>query len=970
MKELENTYSKFQIIIIEDDEGLGRLMQKELKRNNYNVLLAETGEKALSLIKGEKTEILLLDYKLPDITGMQLIQKLRETKGYIPNFITLTGYGNEKTAVEMMKLGSRDYIIKDQHFLDLLLHGLNRVCLDLENEINLEKTKARLNKKIELLRETGDMARVGGWEIDLNSNTVLWTDATKKIHEVDEDYLPDLSSAIDFFPGEARKKIEEAVAQAIAKGKSYSLEVPFVTAKGNNLWVITQGNPKMENGKCIRLHGTFQDITKRKQAEMELKKKTAVLQRTEQIANVGSWDWNIETDTVTWSEELFRIFKRKPELGAVSYAEHPKIYTPASMKKLDEAVQKCIKTGKSFELDLEIIRGDGKTAFCTSRGYAKKDENGKLVQLYGSFQDITYRKETEEKLRAAYQQIKASEQQLMAINQQLEAFNQQLISGEQQLKAANQQLTANEQQLRAANQQLEASEKALLENNKTLKRYLDVAAEIIISLDEKGNIKLLNESGHRILEYKPGELIGKNWFSTCLPKEEGEKVQNFFLNLKTSKTEDAFNFENEIVTKSGERKVILWHNTIFRDADGNFTGTLSSGEDITLRKRNEKLLISAKEKAQESDRLKSAFLANMSHEIRTPMNGILGFTELLKNPELSGEQKQEFIEIILKSGNRMLETVNAIIDISRIETGQINVTHTELNVNEEIRALHSFFAHEAGQKGLQFTVEKLLPETCQNWTTDKSKFISVLTNLLKNALKYTEKGSVSVGCYKKGSNLYCYVKDTGIGVPLNRQKAIFNRFEQADIEDTRAFQGSGLGLAIAKAYVEMLGGKIGVDSTEGEGSIFWFNIPQNEVKKRMEPDGNKITSENNNTRKLKVIIAEDDQVSAQYLSVLMKNKAHEILLATSGNQTVELCKKHADTDLVLMDIKMPEGNGYEALKEIRKFNSSTKIIAQTANALTGDRQKALDAGFDEYVSKPISKQELLTKIDQLLQLER
>ncbi|SHK01127.1 PAS domain S-box-containing protein [Tangfeifania diversioriginum] len=913
-----------------------------------------------------------------------------------------------------------------------------------------------------------------------------------------------MSTAIDFFPGGARQKIEKAVNEAIKKGKSYNLELPFITAKGNNLWVIAQGNPQMKNGKCIRLHGTFQDITKRKQAELELKKKTAILKRTEQIAHVGSWDWDIESDTVTWSDELYRVFKRNPKLGAVSYAEHPQIYTPESMKKLDEAVQKCVKKGKSYEIDLKIFRGDGKTAFCSASGFAKKDENGKVVQLYGSFQDITKRKEAEEKLKAINQQLIASEQQLMASNQQLAAMNQQLISGEQQLRAANQQLAANEQQLRAANQQLTANEEELKKSNETLKIYLDVAAEIVLSLDENGIITLLNESGHRILGYQPGELIGKNWFAICLPKEEQKNVEKFFLKLKNKNETGSFNFENQIFTKTGERKDILWHNSIFRDENGNFKGTLSTGEDITLRKRAEieikkardearrserrfrkaqevghigswefnlitnkfwgsdeakriynldlsnpgfsaeevmkivvekdrdrvnqamidlvgankpydivfeiipkntsdrkiihsiaelqkdetgkpkkvigvlhdvtvqktieKQLIEAKEEAEQADRLKSAFLANMSHEIRTPMNGIMGFTELLQNPELSGEQQQKFIEIIHKSGDRMLETVNAIIDISRIETGQTEIKLSTINVNNEIEALYNFFLPEARNKGLQLNIENFIPESDCHWDTDVSKFNSIFTNLVKNALKYSDEGFVNIGCEIRNKQLYCFVKDTGIGIPKERQAAIFNRFEQADIEDTRVFEGCGLGLAIAKAYTEMLGGEIGVESEEGKGSAFWFSLPkQAEQLKQNAGEDEAGFSENNISQKLKVIIAEDDGISAKFLSILLKNTAREILVATSGKETVELSQKHPDTDLILMDIKMPEGNGYDSLKEIRQFNKEVKIIAQTANALAGDREKALEAGFDEYVSKPVRKKDLISKIEKLLQ---
>ncbi|MCF8363154.1 MAG: GAF domain-containing protein [Prolixibacteraceae bacterium] len=238
----------------------------------------------------------------------------------------------------------------------------------------------------------------------------------------------------------------------------------------------------------------------------------------------------------------------------------------------------------------------------------------------------------------------------------------------------------------------------------------------------------------------------------------------------------------------------------------------------------------AKEKAEESDRLKSAFLANMSHEIRTPMNGILGFAELLLEPDLSSEQKEEYIRIVNKSGQRMLNTVNNIIEISKIESGiaQINLTNTD--VNRSIEELFRFFKPEADEKGIALNIETVLPETDKYILTDQNKFESVCTNLIKNAIKYTKTGSIQLGCRQKDHMVEFYVKDTGIGIPSHKQEIIFEHFNQADISDKRGYEGSGLGLSISKSYVEMLGGKIWVESDPDEksgdkGSIFYFTLP-------------------------------------------------------------------------------------------------------------------------------------------------
>ncbi|KAF0129190.1 MAG: hypothetical protein FD155_2679 [Bacteroidetes bacterium] len=246
--------------------------------------------------------------------------------------------------------------------------------------------------------------------------------------------------------------------------------------------------------------------------------------------------------------------------------------------------------------------------------------------------------------------------------------------------------------------------------------------------------------------------------------------------------------------------------------------------ELKVEERTKELNI-AKERAEESDRLKSAFLANMSHEIRTPMNGILGFSELLKDPDLTLEEQNEYLTLIEKSGTRMLNIINDIVDISKIETGLVQLNETQLNLNEMLQFMHQFFSKEAESKGLTFKFVQPLNETDALIMTDKEKIFALVTNLVKNAIKFTPKGSIEFGCKKMDENLEFFVSDTGIGIPKHRQAAIFDRFVQADLADKMAYQGAGLGLSIAKAYVEMLGGKIWVESEEGVGTTFFFTLP-------------------------------------------------------------------------------------------------------------------------------------------------
>ncbi len=374
-------------------------------------------------------------------------------------------------------------------------------------------------------------------------------------------------------------------------------------------------------------------------------------------------------------------------------------------------------------------------------------------------------------------------------------------------------------------------------------------------------------------------------------------------------------------------------------------------------------LTNAKEKAEESDRLKSAFLANMSHEIRTPMNGILGFAELLKEPGISGEEHQNFIRIIEKSGAHMLSIINDIVDISKIEAGLMKIEMQESNINEQIEYIYTFFKPEAEAKGIKLIFRYSLSSKEAVLKTDREKVHAILTNLVKNAIKYTNEGSIEFGYAKRDSFLEFYIKDTGIGIPKGRQEAIFERFIQADIDDVKARQGAGLGLAITKSYIEMLGGKLWVDSEEGVGSTFYFTLPYNNDQIK-EADYNEFdTSEKKDVVvKLKILFAEDDEISDLLLDKTLRIFANEILKANTGVKAVELCKKNPDIDLILMDIRMPEMGGYEAIRKIREFNKDVVIIVQTAYGLSGDSEKAIESGCNDYISKPINKAQLFALI--------
>jgi CheY-like chemotaxis protein/nitrogen-specific signal transduction histidine kinase len=371
-----------------------------------------------------------------------------------------------------------------------------------------------------------------------------------------------------------------------------------------------------------------------------------------------------------------------------------------------------------------------------------------------------------------------------------------------------------------------------------------------------------------------------------------------------------------------------------------------------------KELENAKEKAEENERLKSAFLANMSHEIRTPMNGIIGFANLLKKQGLSGEKQNEYVNIIQQSGERMLNIINDIINISKVESGQMEVVTTKVNVNEQIEYIYSFFKPEAEKKRIQLEYKISLPTREATVNTDSEKIYAVLINLVKNAIKFTDSGSIEFGYNKIGDFIGYYVKDTGAGIPVDQQDLVFERFRQGSQSLTRNYEGAGLGLSISKAYVEMLGGTIWVESLPGIGSTFYFTVPYFPLFEENK-DGADLSfksKKGENIKNLKVLIVEDDDISEMLLSLELKNFSSEILSVRSGDKAVTACRNNPDIDLVLMDLKMPLMDGYEATRKIREFNNDVIIIAETAHALSGDKEKAIAAGCNDYISKPFDSE--------------
>jgi PAS domain S-box-containing protein len=522
----------------------------------------------------------------------------------------------------------------------------------------------------------------------------------------------------------------------------------------------------------------------------------------------------------------------------------------------------------------------------------------------------------------------------------------------------------------------EQAELNLTEKNKELKKRNTFIQTILDNLPiglalndiDKGQATYMNKKFEEIYGWSSNEITSiESFFEKIYPDEKYRRqiTERIMADINSGDFEKMY-WENILVTrKDGSTRIVNAANIPLPEQNT----MVSTVIDITILHQIQNDLTKAKERAEESDKLKSSFLNNISHEIRTPFNGILGFLSLLQEEDMTASERDEYIGIINKSAYRLMNTINDIVEISQIQAGQAKLSVTETNIRKLISGVYNHFKPDAEIKGLTFNFNNELPVNIETVFIDNTKLNTILTILIGNAIKFTRGGAIQLGIQlvnqavdtQSHASLQFSVKDTGIGISENKREAIFELFRQEDGSNTRQYEGSGLGLSIAKAYVEMLGGNIWVESEEGKGSVFYFTLPLNITPNEKEVIKNSDLAKGteNQIRDLKVLIAEDDEESAMLLERTVKVFSKEVIKVRSSVDAIETCRNNPDIDLVLMDIKMPGIDGHEATRQIRQFNSKVIIIAQTAYALLGDREKAIESGCNDYISKPINRDQFM-----------
>ncbi|HCT93564.1 MAG: hypothetical protein A2X19_01760 [Bacteroidetes bacterium GWE2_39_28] len=509
------------------------------------------------------------------------------------------------------------------------------------------------------------------------------------------------------------------------------------------------------------------------------------------------------------------------------------------------------------------------------------------------------------------------------------------------------------------------TEQKKIHNEITLQAsLLNNVGQAVIATDLTGVVIYWNSAAEKIYGWSPDEAIGQNIVMLTPAMQSGKQAVDIMKKLSAGKT---WSGEFDVKRKDGSVFPAFVTDTPIVDSNGKLSGIIGISSDITERKHSEMELISAKERAEESDRLKTAFLHNISHEIRTPMNAIVGFSAFLNEPDLTPDRRKDFTDIIIQSSDQLLAIIDDIIRIASIESGQEKIQESEIDINLVCKLLNEQFTPKTIDRNVQLNFKAGLPDDDAIISTDATKLTQILINLIGNAFKFTHNGYINFGYSVKNKQLEFYVEDSGIGIPLDMQEKIFNRFRQVETTNTRNIGGSGLGLSISKAYVKMMGGSIWVTSELGKGSVFYFTIPfknTNPIKisEKMSNKDINLGLYSNKT----LLIAEDNDSNFMLLNEMLAGSGINIIRAVNGVEAVKLCRSNPDIDLVLMDIKMPELDGYAATAQIKKFNPGLPIIAQTAYSTEVNKIKALECGCSDFLCKPINKKMLFTKINEQL----
>ncbi|MFQ3248340.1 MAG: PAS domain S-box-containing protein [Glaciecola sp.] len=686
----------------------------------------------------------------------------------------------------------------------------------------------------------------------------------------------------------------------------YDQTVRYTHKNGSTVWIRCRGLAiRDKHGKPQRMLGAHQEITALKNKEVLLQKNTNLLRNAQKISKIGSWELDLTTNEVFWTEELYKIYDLDPTLPPPLYDEQEKLFTPKSWELLTSSVSLALEQHIPYELELTTIRKDGSHGWMWVRGEAVFDENKNITGLRGVAQDISEKKA------------------------------------------------------------LELEKEALI---KRLHYALDASGDGIWDWTPFNGITVFSKAWIEMLGYEVGDLpsLASEWSDRLHPDDIEWVFAAISKVTETPENGDIFSHEYRFKNKAGDYLWILNKaKVVERNEQGQATRVVGTHTNITKEKDALIQIEEARGIAEAANKAKSEFLANMSHEIRTPMNGIYGILQLLKGEQLS-EKGRSFISKAEYSCKNLLTIINDILDFSRVEAGLLDIESTPFNLKNVIERISSDMLPLAIDKKISFEVNNFL--THDRWMGDSVRVGQVILNLVANAIKFTEQGKVTLSLSSKHSsssdNIVIEIVDTGIGMDNKALEKLFSRFSQADDSITRKYGGTGLGMSITQSLVNLMKGQISVDSEVGKGTTIQIILP---LEKAYLPESD-FPHESESSLDLTgkyILIAEDNAINQAIIEAVLEPFNATLTMVANGEEAVQsaLSKR---PDLILMDIQMPVKDGVAACQEILAHMNDVPIVALTANVMAQDIENYLKKGFVAHLGKPFEVSLLKEKLKHLL----
>lgn len=673
------------------------------------------------------------------------------------------------------------------------------------------------------------------------------------------------------------------------------------------------------NGELSKVVGNIRDITDFKLVEDALNRSRDRLTKAIDATNDGMWDWKLDSNKVYFDARFYIMAGYLPNEFPHSISEWMKRIHPNDSNNVQIQLDKHLH-GRSDQWICEYrfrTKSDDWIWILNRGKIFERDEHGNALRMVGTHTDISLRKKMAEELQKR--------------NHELEAIHEKLVASEEKFR----QLAENTQD--------------------------------VFWLADKENLLYINPTFEKIWGQRWEVVINNPYLMSQWIHPDDIQTFHHILDLSILEKNQPYNEKFRIIRPNGEIRWIWSRRFPVLNENNEIYRIAGIASDITSQKVIEDDLIATREKALESDRLKSAFLANISHEIRTPMNGIIGFTGLLKEENLTFENRIQYLNIITKSGEQLLHIIDDIIDISKIESNQIKINYTDVNLNELIADLKLFYENVKKQIGKDhIEIIGNLKTVYDNIKlyNDESRLRQIFMNLISNALKFTDRGYIKFGYNLTPENkVEFYVEDTGIGISPEMQLAIFKRFRQVDESTTRTFGGTGLGLAISEGLIKLMHGKIWLKSLPGEGSKFYFSLPFMKDRSSTPKSPAIVDSDHYDWSGFVILIVEDDAINQEFLSTILMPTNVTIIQSYTAENAISVCESDSKIHLVLMDIRLPQMNGYEAYQIIAKLRPALPVVAQTAFALTEDANRCIEMGFANYIAKPIIRRNLLSMIN-------